>query len=129
MQPIHLRMARAALGWTLKDLAVRAGVNLNTISRYEAGKEALSGTIISIEEVFKRQGITFIDDKDGTGLGVILKSAHSQQDAPPQFQPLQKKGYREGGFYVAEDDMEEFKRLMASRPPKAKKRIPKRKAK
>ena len=27
---------RAALGWTRKDLANRAGINMNTISRYEA---------------------------------------------------------------------------------------------
>jgi len=55
-------MARAALGWTLKELADRAGVNMNTISRYEAGSEILSGTMEKIEEALTGQGVIFIDE-------------------------------------------------------------------
>jgi transcriptional regulator with XRE-family HTH domain len=49
IRPVHLRMARAALGWSLKDLAERADVNINTISRYEAGSQVMSGTIAKLE--------------------------------------------------------------------------------
>jgi transcriptional regulator with XRE-family HTH domain len=62
MRPIHLRMARAALGWTLKDLADRAKVNLNTVSRYEAGFEILSGTMQKIEDVLRAEGVDFIEE-------------------------------------------------------------------
>jgi transcriptional regulator with XRE-family HTH domain len=57
-------MARAALGWTLKDLADRAEVNLNTISRYEAGFEILTGTMQKIEEVLRREGVVLVDEDD-----------------------------------------------------------------
>jgi transcriptional regulator with XRE-family HTH domain len=64
MLPEQVRMARAALGWTLKDLAIKADVNVNTISRYEAGSEILTGTMQRIEEVFKEAGVIFIDETD-----------------------------------------------------------------
>jgi transcriptional regulator with XRE-family HTH domain len=57
-------MARAALGWTLKDLADRAKVNLNTISRYEAGYEILTGTMQKIEEALRSEGVVFIDENE-----------------------------------------------------------------
>jgi len=55
-------MARAALGWTLKELAERAGINMNTISRYEAGAEVMSGTLEKIEDVLRLEGVVFIDE-------------------------------------------------------------------
>jgi transcriptional regulator with XRE-family HTH domain len=51
----QLRMARAALGWSLKELAEKAKVHLNTVSRCEAGYEALTGTMQRIEDVFSAQ--------------------------------------------------------------------------
>ena len=42
-------MARAGLGWKLEDLGRRSGVNLNTISRFEAGKDILSGSLHQME--------------------------------------------------------------------------------
>ena len=53
-------MARAALGWTLKDLADRAGINVNTISRYEAGSEILTGTMQKIDDVLRSEGVVFL---------------------------------------------------------------------
>jgi transcriptional regulator with XRE-family HTH domain len=73
IRPVHLRMARAALGWSLKDLSDKADVNLNTISRYEAGKQVMSGTLKRIEEVFEAEGIIFIADEGGLGPGVRLR--------------------------------------------------------
>lgn len=72
IQPAHLRMARAGLGWTLKDLADRAKVNLNTVSRYEAGREVLTGTIEKIENVFTKAGVEFIYEESLAGLGIRL---------------------------------------------------------
>ena len=64
MRPVHLRMARAALGWTLKELADRADVNMNTISRYEAGAEILSGTMEKLEDVLRAEGVVFLDEDE-----------------------------------------------------------------
>jgi transcriptional regulator with XRE-family HTH domain len=73
MRPVHLRMARAALGWTLQELANKADVNMNTISRYETGKEVLSGTLQKIEDVLKNEGIVFIEPDERSGFGIRLK--------------------------------------------------------
>jgi transcriptional regulator with XRE-family HTH domain len=73
IRPLHLRMARAALGWSLKELAERAEVNMNTISRYEGGSQVMSGTISKIEAVLVREGVIFLDDDAELGPGVRLR--------------------------------------------------------
>ncbi len=72
---IQLRMARAALNWTLKELADRAEINMNTISRYEGGGAMLSDTLEKIEKVFRVEGVVFIDEDDQLGPGVRLPRA------------------------------------------------------
>lgn len=77
---LHLRMARAALGWTLRDLANKAGVNLNTISRYEAGGAMLSNTLEKIEAVLRGEGVVFIEADDEYGPGIRLRQHQSDDD-------------------------------------------------
>ena len=62
----QLRMARAALGWGLKDLAERAGVGVNTIGRFENGADAYGETLRKIEAALEAEGIQFGKDPDGT---------------------------------------------------------------
>jgi transcriptional regulator with XRE-family HTH domain len=66
-------MARAALSWTVRDLEIKAKVNKNTISRYEAEREVLSGTIDKLEKVFEGAGVTFIQEDDLGGPGIRLQ--------------------------------------------------------
>lgn len=73
IQAVQLRMARAALGWNLKQLADRAKVHLNTVRRCEAGYEAMSGTLQRIESAFRKEGIIFIEETDESGPGVLLR--------------------------------------------------------
>jgi transcriptional regulator with XRE-family HTH domain len=73
MSPIHLRMARAAFNWTVRELADRAGVNKNVVSRYEGGKEIVSSSLRSLEEVFAKEGVVFFEDDREHGTGVGLK--------------------------------------------------------
>ncbi len=65
-------MARAALGWGVRELAAKAGVSANTVSRYENGADALGGTLLKIQRVLEQGGIIFIDENGG-GPGVRLK--------------------------------------------------------
>jgi transcriptional regulator with XRE-family HTH domain len=70
IKPHHLRMARAALNWSLRDLETRSGVSRNTISRYESGKEILSGSLGELERVFGEHGVVFLEDSDKLGVFV-----------------------------------------------------------
>ena len=62
----QVRMARAALNWTVRDLAEAAKLHRNTISNIETGKYTGDAeTLAAIEIVLKRAGIEFIDENGG----------------------------------------------------------------
>ena len=65
--PVQLRMARAALDWTVRELSDRTGVNKNTISRFESEKDILAGSLRKIEKALLEAGIQFIDADDEYG--------------------------------------------------------------
>jgi DNA-binding XRE family transcriptional regulator len=66
-------MARAALNWTVRDLANATGLHRNTITNIEVGRYAGDpATITLIEQVFVREGLIFIDENGG-GAGVRLR--------------------------------------------------------
>ena len=72
-------MARAALNWTVRDLAEAADLHRNTITNIETGRYAGDlGTLNAIEAVLKRAGIDFIDENGG-GPGVRLKKRQSKK--------------------------------------------------
>jgi DNA-binding XRE family transcriptional regulator len=51
-------MARAALNWTVRDLAEAAGVHRNTISNIEVGRYAGDEkTLIAIHRALMRAGV------------------------------------------------------------------------
>ena len=66
--PAQLRMARAGLGWSLAELAQKAGVNPNTLSRYERGKDVLTSVLLKTEKVLRAEGVLF--DEEGPFFGV-----------------------------------------------------------
>jgi len=72
------KMARVALGWTVKELATAASVSTNTIVRLERGEELKPRTIADIRETLESAGVIFIDgDYSGSGgPGVRLISNH-----------------------------------------------------
>ncbi len=63
MMPSQLRMARAALRLKVRDIEKRTGVNKNTVSRYEAGKEILASALQRLEKMFRDEGIIFLDEE------------------------------------------------------------------
>jgi len=70
MTPQQLRMARAGLGWTLADLARKADVNPNTLSRYEGGKDVLSGVLRKAEAALRGAGVSFADENKTVSVSV-----------------------------------------------------------
>ncbi len=69
----QVRMARAALGWGVREVAARAGVSGNTVSRYENGADALGETLLKIQRALEQGGVIFLDENGG-GPGVRLKN-------------------------------------------------------
>jgi transcriptional regulator with XRE-family HTH domain len=66
-------MARAALDWTVRDLADATGLHRNTINNIEVGRYAGDPqTLALIERTLKAAGVEFIDENGG-GPGVRLK--------------------------------------------------------
>jgi transcriptional regulator with XRE-family HTH domain len=66
-------MARAALNWTVRDLAAATGLHRNTITNIEVGRYAGDpATLTLIRDVLSRQGVEFIDENGG-GAGVRLR--------------------------------------------------------
>jgi transcriptional regulator with XRE-family HTH domain len=66
-------MARAALNWTVRDLADATGLHRNTISNIEVGRYIGDDqSLRTIESVLRKAGIDFIDENGG-GAGVRLR--------------------------------------------------------
>lgn len=69
MTPVQCKMARAALGIGVRDLATAAGVSPDTIARLERGEDLKASTLQTIRSALEDQGLEFIAENGG-GLGV-----------------------------------------------------------
>ena len=76
--PLQVRMARAALGWGVRDLGMQAGISPNTVSRFENGFGAMAETLVQIQETLEGAGIIFIWADNQAGPGIRLR------DIPPK---------------------------------------------
>lgn len=68
MKIVQCKMARAALGWGVRDLAKEAGVAPDTISRLERGEEILPRTLTAIRTALESAGVEFFEDDRGDGV-------------------------------------------------------------
>jgi transcriptional regulator with XRE-family HTH domain len=68
------RMARAALGLGVRDLAKDADVSTNTITRFERGEDLYPRTIEAIRTALESAGVEFIPENGG-GAGVRLRKS------------------------------------------------------
>ena len=64
-------MARAGLGWGVRELAAKAKVSVETVVRFEAGEQLRESTLRKLTSAIERGGVEFIDE-DGGGPGVRL---------------------------------------------------------
>ncbi|WP_353622964.1 helix-turn-helix domain-containing protein [Rhizobium lusitanum] len=69
-------MARAAVGWGVRELAKEAGVAVDTISRLERGEEIMPRTLSAIQGALETAGVVFLDGtySGSGGPGVRLAS-------------------------------------------------------
>ncbi|MGA9892174.1 MAG: helix-turn-helix transcriptional regulator [Xanthobacteraceae bacterium] len=82
MKAIQIKMARAAVGWGVRELAEKAGVTANTVTRIENGADAKQSTMDRLQYALEAAGVEFIDENGG-GPGVRLRkrSQRSQRRA------------------------------------------------
>jgi len=67
-------MARVATGLSLRELAEKAGVSPNTVSRLERGEELKPLTVLTIRTALETAGVDFIAENGG-GAGVRLRKS------------------------------------------------------
>ena len=71
-------MARAALNWTVRDLAAATGLHRNTITNIEVGRYVGDETSLElIERVLTKAGVEFLDENGG-GPGVRLRKTRQR---------------------------------------------------
>lgn len=70
-------MARAALRWSIDDLAERAKVGRATIARFETGTAARTDTVAALRQTLEASGVMLISEDEASptgGAGVRLAS-------------------------------------------------------
>lgn len=63
MLPVQCRMARAAIGLSVKKLAAAAKVAPDTIVRFERGERLRKRTVDSLRQVLEAAGLEFTDGR------------------------------------------------------------------
>lgn len=61
MNPTQSRMARAALKWSLSDLADAAGVGRATAARFELGETVAPASVAAMRAAIESRGVTLVE--------------------------------------------------------------------
>ena len=72
MNAAQCKMARAATGLGVRELASLAGVAQATVSRLERGEDLKESTIAAIRAALESAGVVFLPE-NGNGPGVALR--------------------------------------------------------
>jgi DNA-binding XRE family transcriptional regulator len=72
MNAAQCRMARAATGMGVRDLAKAASVSPDTVARLERGEDLRPATVDSIRAALEAAGVVFLPE-NGNGPGVALR--------------------------------------------------------
>jgi transcriptional regulator with XRE-family HTH domain len=78
-------MARAAVGWGVRELAKKAGITANTVTRIENGADAKQSTINRLQSALEAAGVEFTN---GDQPGVRLTRAASARAAASASRPM-----------------------------------------
>lgn len=74
MNAAQCKMARAATGLGVRDLAEAAGLSPNTVARLERGEDLKESTVAAIRAALEAAGVVFLPE-NGNGPGVALRKA------------------------------------------------------
>jgi transcriptional regulator with XRE-family HTH domain len=81
MKAVQLRMARAAVGWGVRELAEKAGVTANTVTRIENGADSKQSTMNALQRALEEAGVEFTN---GEQPGVrVAKAVPARSIEPP----------------------------------------------
>ena len=86
-------MARAGLGWGIRDLARSAKVSVDTVVRFERGEELRERTIEALQRAFEAAGLEFTNgDRPGLRLASrVAPRGPSEQTELTAPEPEQKE--------------------------------------
>lgn len=68
MTVMQCRMARAGLGWSLAELAVRSRIARRTIARFEAGEAVKLETVEALRTALIAGGAVFVEQAGKLGV-------------------------------------------------------------
>ncbi len=101
--PLQCRMARAALGLGVRELAVSAKVSVDTVARFERGDGLKERTVEALQRALEAAGVEFTNgDKPGVRLSSLkapglLKLAKPQKSKSSEGMPRAKASQRRRG--------------------------------
>ncbi len=76
--PVQSRMARAALRWSLEDLAREADLGVATAARFETGQTATNRTTLSrVRKTYEAAGLRFLQN------GCVCPPPEMHEPEPP----------------------------------------------
>jgi len=92
--PVQCRMARAALGLGVRELASAAKVSVDTVARFERGDELKERTVEALQRALEAAGVEFINgDRPGVRLDRTAAKARSASTAK-EGKPLTRRRAR-----------------------------------
>jgi len=73
-------MARAALGWSIRETALKAHIGINTLSRFESGGGVFLSTAEALRSAYQVAGVEFLSEgatslSGGAGLRLVAEVA------------------------------------------------------
>lgn len=86
MNVVQCRMARAGLGWSVEDLALKSGVPLDVVQRFEDGATVVPRVDLLLRETLAAAGVIFEDEGQLVegGPGVRLRRAQRDEGKRPE---------------------------------------------
>jgi transcriptional regulator with XRE-family HTH domain len=86
--PVQCRMARAALGLGVRELAAAAKVSIDTVARFERGDELKARTVEALQRALEAAGVEFTNgDRPGVRLTQAFAASPAKPSAPKKIAP------------------------------------------
>jgi hypothetical protein len=85
MNPVQIRMARAALQWDVAMLAAKAGLAAEAVSELERGLTSPPPVSDAVRYALEQAGVTFIAADESGGIGIRLRrNGHRDEGLRPE---------------------------------------------